>query len=263
MKCTKAIGVMSMSLALVIATVEAKVAIVVDSAYYALYPTYVDQYIQCVNVDYNNMNYAKLILFSTHDTLNNVRVKKLWSVLKTEYDSLQSIEGVVLIGDLPWTKYEFVEGGNLSTVAEDYYLMNMRPLDSSGNECDIDSLFRDSKTAPDSAYNWQAGVYDSLRINPSDSMEIWVSRIMGHTIDTAGGLKDTLGNTLDEAGIINEYLCRVIKRMTEQATVPPRAFGMGDTKGFGGGGDDVFAFDRLRLPFEWQFGYPSTERPGT
>ena len=214
--------------ALVFASVaNAKVLVVVDTGYYyyGTDSTYVNRYIDDVRkVDFKNVD-MRISWFNDEADVQD-RCEPLWDTISAEYKSSLSssdtLEGVVMVGDLPfawrvdslwnyiqatWGKYAIPE-----ITTDDRYFMDL--YNNSTGKCytNANQVF---------AFDTTANLYTTYK--GDGQMDVWVSRIMANQIR---GLRNGL-TAMDEYTIINNYLDRLHQRMTMPAKVPPRGFAMG------------------------------------
>ena len=162
------------------------------------------------------------------------------------------IAGAVLIGNLPCASFELWNknyirdnSGNIidsiwsgETYPIDYYFMN---IDDISDTAWYDTS-NESTHPTDLRYPYLTDYFDGY--NGDDTMEIWVSRIIAHSLyhtcndsildDDSDGVADPLSleNPFAEDSVIVSYLHRVHNRITTPNTISERALTMGDFKNF-------------------------------
>lgn len=238
-----------------------KVLIVVDGNYYYFSPngrTLVTQYANLVkSIDGDSVKLDTT--FQTDPNYQNyIQVSELWMRLVDEYNADTTIEGAVLIGDLPIPI--FLQGSDAKFVPIDYPYMDIRdksngrnrlytlPLTPiAGNPNGLWSLEGDTISSQDPTYltyfRWSGGTYRGDRI-----ADIWVSRIYSGKLRTLRDNGAGWNNRLNEYQIIDRYLQRVISRMTAIAEVPPRKLAIGS----GYEWDSISSLNQLKAYFEVQ-----------
>ncbi len=248
MKCTFLVA-----LCLIANFVSAKVLIVVGEHNYNGVISKVNDYADAVeNIEHKDVEVIKFVN-PIPGGPNLQQCTELWNVIVDEYNNSiggDVIEGVVFVGDLPVPLAVYPGNGYIHPV--DAFFMDLGYIDGGGTFHDyghpnnvwtavtsggIQCIDRRTYKTPSSG-----GLGDG-------QLEIWVSRIYGKTLKHLRGKNAVPGvwdNFLEENEIINEYLDRVLERMTRNAKVPPRGFCMGYPVHFSGL-EDYLKFQNLDL----------------
>jgi hypothetical protein len=119
----------------------------------------------------------------------------LRTVLQNHYKTdAKKLEGVVLIGDMPWI---LLPGGGSGSYPSDHYFM------------DMDGTWS----------KWTSATATIASTNPAltATREIWVSRIASHKLTI---LRDENSKVLNEGEVVSRYLDKVVRRMTQPAITP-------------------------------------------
>lgn len=173
---------------------------------------------------------------------------RLWRVLTDAYGNAintapyDTVEGAVLIGNIPVPMFVYGTKDGYSVYPVDYYYMDIwnsttaQPYNSDlalwkypaiyahSTKKTVTSNSRDDTTYDTLPY-FNKNLYDTA--TGDKKVDIWVSRIYAKSIDGLRAPDSAFGKNLENFDIVANYLARVHDRMTKQSTVPPRGFEIG------------------------------------
>ena len=206
--------------------VSARVLVVVESGYYNNSDVnikgqeHIDRYMQDVQT-LDGKTIEKVVYTNISGNMN-VQVEALWKVLLQKYNEPASLEGVVLVGNLPVPIQKDVTHGIRNS---DYLYMEMFNNTVTPNQ----PYSQSSSLATIWKYNAIDEFYEHSFPHNSYPIhfEIWVSRIMGDNLKNLRAPGAPWGEFLSSHEIVSRYFDKVHDRMTSPALMPSRAMAMG------------------------------------
>lgn len=219
-----------LSLSILSQAVQSKVLLVVEKGYYTSNTAKINTYLSdIINIDKNTAEVFPAGGFDKTIGATNIdRCRRLWYLLRDKYASAHgtsdSIEGAVLIGDIPVPMFALTANA-LENSPLDYYYTDLwcrEVYDFWTGLTIYDKPWNsDSEIFPISSK--QQGFFETTdRYHDRKGRnDMWVSRVYASSIKNVLTGKDGI-TILGEPGVLNEYLDRVHERMTLPAKVPPR-----------------------------------------
>jgi len=244
-------------LLLIALSAYAKILVVVEQNYYATATgkSKIDRYRNEIKSEDGST--TQLIQWTNRTGSVRDQCYPLWQSIRNAYAADRSIEGAVLVGDVPVAKMALIAAYDsaindtvLGFYPIDYYYM------------DIWDTIQNARYSSDTSIWWYSprlqsfvAQYGNVRRDVGDKKyDIWVSRIIAKNI---ANLKNPSGQIMSSYDILNAYFDRVHDRMYLAARVPSRSFSMGGITEWGVTDPDVgIRLDSLGLPFHAKITHP-------